>query len=170
MPTQNHESESKRRGSTAYLVGRLATMNTQRNSFKGREGFAIAVEHLEAECGEAIITIFDSSLLQMDVSVYSLCSFSTTHYARWRQRVCKSRPEADVRWREISQSKIDASRKLGFVSLVYLLCACRQTSKAFKTATDGEAPPVISYSSIEQLTKAVEPESGCRLTPGSERN
>lgn len=33
-------------------------MNTQRNSFRGREGFAIAVEHLEAKFGEAIITTF----------------------------------------------------------------------------------------------------------------
>lgn len=82
MPTRNHDSERKCHASTAYLVGRLTTINTQRNSFKGREGFAIAVEHLEAEFGEAIISIFDSSLLQMDVSVYSLCSFSTTHYAR----------------------------------------------------------------------------------------
>lgn len=45
-------------------------MKTQRNSFRGREGFAIAVEHLWAKFGEAIVTIFVSSLLQMDVSVY----------------------------------------------------------------------------------------------------
>lgn len=103
----------------SYLVGRLTTINAQRSSFRGREGFAIAVEHLEAKFGEAIITIFVSSLLQMDVSVYLLGSLSTIHYARLRQRVCKSRPEADVRWTRISQNKIDASRKLDFVSLVF---------------------------------------------------
>lgn len=74
--------DRKYRASVSYLVGRLTTINTQRNSFKGREGFAIVVEHLGAIFGEAIITIFVSSLLQMDVSVYLLCFFSTIHYAR----------------------------------------------------------------------------------------
>lgn len=56
---QNRGVDRKHHAFVSYLVGRLTTMNTQRNSFRGREGFAIAVEHLEAEFGEAIIiTIF----------------------------------------------------------------------------------------------------------------
>lgn len=62
----------------SYLVGRLTTINSQRNSFRGSEDFAIAVEHLDvAKCGGAIIvTVFFfsffffavSSLSQMDES------------------------------------------------------------------------------------------------------
>lgn len=60
-----------RRRFPPYLVGRLTTMKTQRNSFTGREGFAIAAE---AKFDGAIITIFPSSSVPMDASVYSLGS------------------------------------------------------------------------------------------------
>lgn len=80
--TYNDDLQRKYDALISYLAGRLTTINTQRNSFRGTEGFAIAVEHLEAKFGEAIITIFVSSLLQMDVSVYLLCFLSTIHYAR----------------------------------------------------------------------------------------
>lgn len=84
------DSDRKYRPYRSYLVGRLRIIKTQRKSFRGREGFAIAVEHLEAKFGEAIITIFVSTLLQMDVSVSLLASFSARHYARSPERVCES--------------------------------------------------------------------------------
>lgn len=54
-----------------YLVGRLTTIKTQRNSFTGREGFAIAAE---AKFGGAIIAILLSPSVPLDASVYSLGS------------------------------------------------------------------------------------------------
>lgn len=66
-----HTSGATRRRFPPYLVGRLTTMKTQRNSFTGREGFAIAAE---AKFDGAIITIFSSSSVPMDASVYSLGS------------------------------------------------------------------------------------------------
>lgn len=70
-------------GRMSYLVDRLMTINTQINSFRGgREGFAIAIEHLKADFGEAVITVFVSSFLQMDVSVYLLGFLFGKHYAR----------------------------------------------------------------------------------------
>lgn len=147
---------------TAYLVGRLTTRNTQRNSFSGREGFAIAVELLEAECAGAVIAIvavFASSLLQMDVSVYSLGSFSSTHPARWQRRVCRRGPGADARRSETNPSA-DRSR------------VCRRTERGLhsRRRQTAKPPPVISCSGIKQPTKAVEPECGCSLAPGSERS
>lgn len=62
-----------RRRFPAYLVGRLTTMKTQRNSFTGREGFAIAAE-AKFDGAIIIITIFPSSSVPMDASVYSLGS------------------------------------------------------------------------------------------------
>lgn len=58
----------------AYLVGRLASKNTHRNILTGREGIAVVVEHFDAKCGEAMITIFFSSppLLQtIGVSLFT---------------------------------------------------------------------------------------------------
>lgn len=66
-----HTSGATRRRFPPYLVGRLTTMKTQRNSFTGREGFAIAAE---AKFDGTIITIFPSSSVPMDASVYSLGS------------------------------------------------------------------------------------------------
>lgn len=74
---------NSRPGIFSYLIGRLTNIKTQRNIFRGREGFAIAVEHLEAKFGGAIITIF-SSLLQMDVSAYLLCTLPMLYYAHTR--------------------------------------------------------------------------------------
>lgn len=54
-----HTSGETRRRFPPYLAGRLTTMKTQRSSFTGREGFAIAAE---AKFGGATITIFLSSI------------------------------------------------------------------------------------------------------------
>lgn len=86
-------------------------MKSQRNSFRGRRGFAITVDRSEAECGEAIIgtiTILVSSLLRMDVSVYSLGSLPATHHARSRERG----PRIWTRRRRLSRNKVDVSGKL----------------------------------------------------------
>lgn len=60
------------------------TIKTQTKSFEGRGRFAIGAEHLKADFGEAVITIFVFFLFspQMDESVYSLGFLLAIHYAR----------------------------------------------------------------------------------------
>lgn len=153
------------------------TINTQNNSFRGWEGFAIAIEQLKADFGEAIITIFVSSFLQMDVSVYLLRFLSTIHYARQQQRFSKSRPEADARWIEIRQSM--RAESLGSYPVVGFffffsppLCAspANSTAQQGPTKTTTNRGALINCSDIEQPRKAAEPQSERRLTLGSERN
>lgn len=76
-------------------------MSSQRSSCRGRDGFAIAVEHLEAKFIGAIITtiivvvvvtIFAVSFLQMDVSVSRYCVSSPRYITQ--RRVGVSSPEA----------------------------------------------------------------------------
>lgn len=132
----------------SYLVGRLTTINTQRNSFKGREGFAIAVEHLEATFGEAIITIFVSSLLQMDVSVYLLCFLSTyiTHVSR--SGSANLDPRRTCGGVKAAKTKSMRAECLDFVSLVFFVCVCfvflllpnRLPSRALKLPQTAKPP------------------------------
>ena len=56
-----------------YLVGRLRSTSTQKKSCRGREGFAIAAEHLETK-HDGVIFNHSGFLfrLRTDVSVYYL--------------------------------------------------------------------------------------------------
>lgn len=59
------------------------TIKTQTKSFDGRGRFAIGAEHLKADFGEAVITIFVFLFSpQMDKSFFSLGFLFAIHYAR----------------------------------------------------------------------------------------
>lgn len=60
--------------------------NTQRNILTGKPGFNIVVDHLHGIFSKARNTIFFSSLLQMDVSLYLLTIFAMTHYVHTSSR------------------------------------------------------------------------------------
>lgn len=84
-----------------------------------------------------------------------------------------------VRWCQISLNKIDASRELEFAPLVFSsssssssrLLPNRQPNRARKTAHQWRRSAACNIIvDIKQLREAAELQTGCRLTPGSERS